>query len=327
MAKKLRIGFIGAGGIAHAHMARFRGVKQAEVVALTEPDRKALERFQGAFPETAALPCYQDYRDMLEHETLDAVAVLSPHTLHYAQIRTSLERGLHVLTEKPMVSSIREAKDLIVFARKKKRVLMIAYQRHFEPTFRYMRDQIAEGVLGEVQYVQAVLSQEYLRLVQGTWRLKKALSGGGQINDSGSHMVDIIMWVTGLKVKQVYAVMDNFKTEVDINSALTLTFDNGAMGNMSIIGNAPGWYEDHTIVGSKGAFYLRQGLGLIQQDALGRPVKVRLPKVKKDPSSNFVDSILGKDTPEVPPECGLRTIEVTEAAWQSAASGKPVRVP
>lgn len=327
MARKLRIGFIGAGGIAHAHMMRFHGVKQAEVVALTEPDRKALERFHAAFPETAALPSYRDYREMIERETLDAVAVLSPHTLHYAQIRTSLEQGLHVLTEKPMVSSIREARDLIVFARKKKRVLMIAYQRHFEPTFRYMRDRIAEGVLGEIQYVQAVLSQEYLRLVQGTWRLKKTLSGGGQINDSGSHMVDIIMWVTGLKVKQVYAVMDNFKTEVDINSALTLTFENGAMGNMSIIGNAPGWYEDHTIVGSKGAFYLRQGLGLIQQDALGRPVKVRLPKVKKDPSSNFVDSILGKDTPEVPPECGLRTIEVTEAAWQSAASGKPVRVP
>jgi len=327
MAKKLRIGFIGAGGIAHAHMTRFRGVKQAAVVALTEPDPKALERFHAGFPEAAALPCYHSYREMLDNEALDAVAVLSPHTLHYAQIRESLERGLHVLTEKPMVSTIREAKDLIAFAKKKERVLMIAYQRHFEPSFRYMRDQIAKGALGEIQYVQAVLSQEYLRLVQGTWRLKKALSGGGQINDSGSHMVDIIMWVTGLKVKQVYAVMDNFKTEVDINSALTLTFSNGAMGNMSIIGNAPGWYEDHTIAGSKGAFYLRQGLGLIQQDALGRPVKVRLPKVTKDPSSNFVDSILGKAAPEVPPECGLRTIEVTEAAWQSAASGKPVRVP
>ncbi len=327
MAKKLRIGFVGAGGISHVHMTRLAGVKQAEVVALTDPDKKAIERFHGAFPASAALPVYKDYRAMIEHEALDATVILSPHTLHYEQIHTSIDCGLHVLTEKPMVSSIREAKELIAFAKKKNRVLMIAYQRHFEPTFRYMREQIAKGALGDVQYVQAVLSQEYLRLVQGTWRLKKALSGGGQINDSGSHVVDIMMWVTGLKVKKVFAVMDNFKTEVDINSALTMEFENGAMGNLAIIGNAPGWYEDHTIVGSKGAFYLRQGVGLIQQDALGRPVKVRLPKVTKDPSSNFVDSILGKASPEVPPECGLRTIEVTEAAWQSAASGKPVRVP
>ena len=92
-------------------------------------------------------------------------------------------------------------------------------------------------------------------------------------------------------------------------------------------GNAPSWYEDHTIVGSKGAFYLRQGLGLIHQDAKGKEVKVRLPKYTKNPDSNFVDVIYGKDKPQVPPICGLRVIEVTEAAWKSAASGKPVKVP
>ncbi len=327
MAKKLRIGFIGTGGISHIHRVRLRGVKQAELVALNDPDPKALERFQGWFPETKSLPVYADYRDMLENEALDAVAVLSPHVFHHDQIRTSLKRGLHVLTEKPLVCTIRHAKELMALAEKCNRVLMIAYQRHYEAPFRYMRDQITQGKLGEIQYVQAVLSQEYLRLTQGTWRLQKALSCGGQINDSGSHMVDILMWVTGLKVKQVHAVMDNFDTEVDINSALTLVFENGAMGNMSVIGSAPAWHEDHTIVGSKGAFYLRQGLDLAQEDAMGKPVKVKLPKVNNDPTRNFVQCILGKEQPEVPPICGLRTIEVTEAAWKSAATGKPVRVP
>jgi len=264
---------------------------------------------------------------MLKNETLDGVLILSPHTVHYEQTSACLEKGLHVLSEKPMTCTIRHAKALIEKAKAAKRVLMISYQRHFEPQFRYMREQIAKGALGEIQYVQAIQSQEWLRGTRGTWRQTLAQSGGGQINDSGSHLIDIVMWVTGMKVKEVFAKQENFATEVDINSTLAMRFENGALGSMSVIGNAPGWYEDHTIVGSKGAFYLRQGVGLIQQDAVGKPVKVKLPNYKKNPDSNFVDCILGKDVPQTPPECGLRTIEVTEAAWKSAKSGRPVLVP
>ncbi len=105
-----------------------------------------------------------------------------------------------------------------------------------------------------------------------------------------------------------------------------MTFENGALGNLAVIGNAPCWHEDVSIIGSKGALYLRQGLGMLHQDAEGKPLKVKLPNYRKGPEKNFVESILGKDEPQTPPECGLRTIEVTEAAWKSAASGKPVRV-
>jgi len=327
MAKRLRIGFIGAGGIAVGHYQRLGAVKNAEVVALTEPSAKMYKQFCGHCSGASDLPRYLAYRDMLKEEALDGVVVLSPHTYHFEQITESLNRGLHVLTEKPMVCTIRRAKALIKKAQAKNRLLMISYQRHFEPTFRYMRDVIAKGGLGKIEFVQAIQAQEWLRLTKGTWRQVPELSGGGQLNDSGSHLIDIVMWVTGMKVKEVFAQSEAFKTKVDINSSLAMTFENGALGSMSVIGNAPGWYEDHSIVGSKGALYLRQGLGLIHQDALGKAVKVKLPKYSKDPDANFIDSILGKDVPQTPPECGLRTIEVTEAAWRSAASGKAVRVP
>ena len=327
MAGKLRIGFIGAGGIAIGHYHRLLATRKAQVVALNDPSDKMLRQFHAHCPGADQLPVYADYKTMLKQETLDAVVVLSPHTLHYEQITAALDRGLHVLTEKPMVCTIRHAKALIERAKARKRTLMLSYQRHYEPTFRYMRDQIARGRLGDVQFVQAIQSQEWLRLTRGTWRQDPALSGGGQLNDSGSHLVDIVMWVTGMKVREVFASSDNFDARVDINSSLTMRFENGALGSMSVIGNAPAWYEDHTIIGSRGAFYLRQGLGLIHQDAQGRPITVKLPKYTKNPDANFVEVILGKAAPETPPECGLRTIEVTEAAWKSAATGKPVRVP
>jgi predicted dehydrogenase len=327
MGSRLRIGFIGAGGISIVHYERLHEVRQANVVAITEPSQTSLERLYARFPDARKLPRYENYLDMIGREELDGVVVMSPHTLHYDQIDTCLGKGLHVLSEKPLTCTVKHAKALIRKAAKVDRVLMISYQRHFDPQFRYMREQIAKGALGEIQFVQAIQSQEWLRVTKGMWRQAIALSGGGQLNDSGSHLIDIIMWVTGLKIAEVYAKQENFGGEVDINSTLTMTFQNGALGNMAIIGNAPGWYEDHSIIGSEGALYLRQGIGLIQQDAQGKLLKVKLSKYAKNPDSNFVDSILGKDIPQTPPECGLRTIEVTEAAWRSAASGKAVRVP
>ena len=329
MAKKLRVGFIGAGGIAIGHYQRLHATKKAQVVALNEPSKAALKRFCQHCEGADSLPVYKDYRDLLKNETLDAVVVLSPHTVHFEQTSAALAKGLHVLSEKPMVCTIRRAKALIKKAKKADRVLMISYQRHFDPMFRYMRDQIAKGALGKIQYVQAIQCQNWLRGTRGTWRQKLVLSGGGQLNDSGSHLVDIVMWVSGMKVSEVFAKCENFNSEVDINSTLAMKFENGALGSMSVIGNAPAWHEDHTIIGSKGALFLRQGgtEELIQQDAAGKNVKIKLPKYKKNPDANFVDCILGKDVPQTPPECGLRTIEVTEAAWKSAESGKPVKVP
>ncbi len=328
MAKKLKIGFVGAGGISTGHYQRLMATGRAAITAITEPEEASLGRFHKNCPGTEHLPVYRDYKDMLKREPLDGVVILSPHTVHYAQITDALDRGLHVLTEKPMVCTIRHAEALIRKAEKAGRVLMISYQRHYDPMFRYMRAQIEKGAIGEVQFVQAVLSQEWLRITRNTWRQDPHLSGGGQLNDSGSHLVDILMWVTGMKVKEVCAFQVNFDTEIDINSALAMRFENGALGSLSIIGNAPGWYEDHTIVGGKGAFYLRQGAGLIQQDALGRQVRVKIPKYDKNPDSNFLDAIQGKANPETPAICGLRVIEVTEAAWKSAAKGgRPVVIP
>jgi predicted dehydrogenase len=326
MAKKIRVGFIGAGGISHGHYHQIQATGKADVVALNDPEDAMVKRFHERCPGSEHLPVYRDYRDLLRREALDAVVVQSPHTVHYEQIRYCLERKLHVLTEKPMTCTIRHAKALIQKAKEVGRVLMISYQRHFKPEFRYMREQIAKGAIGEVQFVQAIQCQGWLRATRGTWRQSLALSGGGQLNDSGSHLVDIVMWVTGLKVKEVFAHCERFDTEVDINTTLALEFQNGALGSMSIIGNAPSWYEDHSIVGDKGALYLRQGLGLIHLDARGRPVNVKVPKYTKTPDSNFINSILGKDVPQTPPECGLRTIELTEAAWKSAQTGKPCRV-
>ena len=148
------------------------------------------------------------------------------------------------------------------------------------------------------------------------------------MNDSGSHLLDIILWMTGLEVAEVQAYMENFASEVDINSALSLRFKNGAMGNVSVVGDSPvgGMWEDITIWGSKAVVYMRNGeisYKVANDNKTFQPSG--LPGATT-PDRNFIDAILGLDDVQVPPVCGLRVIELTEAAWESARTGAPARV-
>lgn len=325
MSGKLRIGFVGAGGIAIGHYQRLAATKKAEVTALNEPSDASLQQFYKHCPGSESLPVYRDYRDMLRNEKLDGVVILSPHTVHYEQTTAALKKGLHVLSEKPMVCTIKHAKALIALAKQTKRTLMISYQRHFEPTFRYMREQIAKGRLGEVQFVQAIQAQEWLRLTRGTWRQDPALSGGGQLNDSGSHLLDIILWCSGLVPAEVFAYIDNLDSQVDILTAASVKFTNGALGTLSVNGNGIGFYEDITFYCDEGAFYMRQGKLTEQNRDKGLFEPTKMPK-GTDPDTNWIDAILGKAEMIVPAVCGLRVIQLTEAAWKSGKSGRPSKV-
>ena len=328
MSERIRTGFIGCGGNASSHIGRVLQIPEAEVVALCDPSSDSLARAKERNPGARDLPEFADYQKMLAEVELDAVQISTPHTLHFEQIMASLDKGLHVLSEKPMVCTVEHAHQVIAKANEVKRTLMISYQRHLQPAYRFVRDKVNAGEMGEIQFVSALQDQNWYNGTMGLWRQQLSLSGGGQLNDSGSHLLDIVLWMTGLGVTEVQAFVENFDSEVDINSALTLKFNNGALGNLAIVGNSPvgGMWEDITVWGTKAVVYIRNGK--ITYRAAGAEDVVDpegLPEAST-PDQNFYDAILGRDEVQVPPECGLRVIELTEAAWESARTGAPSRV-
>jgi predicted dehydrogenase len=327
MADRIRTGFIGCGGNASAHIGRVLQIEEAQIVALCDPSAESLARAKERNPDAAGLPEYSDYEKMLDEVEMDAVEISTPHTLHFEQIMTCLDKGLHVLTEKPMVCSVDHAHEVIAKAKQVDRVLMIAYQRHLQPAYRFVREKVMSGEMGEIQFISALQDQGWYRGTMGKWRQQLSLSGGGQLNDSGSHLLDIVLWMTGLGVDSVQAYMENFESEVDINSALTLRFKNGALGNLSVVGNSPvgGMWEDITIWGSKAVVYIRNGQ-ITYKAADAEPLEPSDLPEASTPDRNFFDAILGRDEVQVPPECGLRVIELTEAAWESAKTGAPAAV-
>jgi predicted dehydrogenase len=134
------------------------------------------------------------------------------------------------------------------------------------------------------------------------------------------------LWTTGLAVESVSAYVDNRETLVDINSALSMKFKNGAQGTVSVVGESTcGWWEDFTIWGTKGVLFYRNGKLMHCDDKGQMSEPADLPE-SSNPDQNFIDVIMGRDINWAPPICGLRTIELTEAAWKSAETGAPVNV-
>jgi len=324
---KIRVGFIGSGGIARGHFKRLHGNPGAEVVALCDTSEKSIEAMVAANPSAAGCAVYNDWREMLDKERLDGVQIHTPHTLHFEQAMESVGRGLHVLCEKPMVCRVDHAKELIRAIDKAGVVFSLSYQRHHMPEFRYVREVVMSGEMGPLHYIQAFQAQGWYRGTIGSWRQDPALSGGGQLNDSGSHLVDIVLWTSGLVPASVFAFIEKLEAPVDILTAASVRFTNGAIGTFSVIGHATGWWEDITWFFDKGAVYMRNGR-LSVMDEKGQvtePPTKEMP-TGSDPDTNWIGTILGTETNEAPPKCGLRVIQFTEAAWLSGDSGLPSAV-
>lgn len=325
MDNKIRVGIIGIGGISFGHIRRFIESPDAEIVALVDVDNGRLQLAKEKVPELNGVRTYADYRDMLAVGGLDAVQINTPHTVHYQQMMDSLNNGLHVLCEKPLVCSTSHAKSVIRKSQEVDRVVMVSYQRHFQPEYRYIKQMVDNGAIGDITFVSALQCQQWKKAVAGTWRQVPELSGGGQLNDSGSHLLDVILWISGLTAESVHAFIDNCGTPVDINSALSMKFSNGAQGTVSVVGDAPCWYEDFTIWGSRGVIFYRNGK-LFYTNEKGEMIQPNDLPAGGNVDQGFCDVILKRDRNWVPAECGLRVIELTEAAWKSAGMLAPCDV-
>lgn len=322
---KVKFVMIGVGGMGREHIRRLLQVPEAEIVALADPSDAAVADTRKRFPELADTAAYEDYREAIAKAGADAAVIVSPHSMHYEQGIACLDGGLHVLMEKPFVAGSENAQQLIDHSVRRGKHLAVAYQRHLSGPYVYIRDFIQSGGVGKVNYICAYQAQSWLVHTKGTWRQNPALSCGGQLNDSGSHLLDVVLWATGLEPEAVTAMIDNRGTEVDIDSAVTVRFKGGAIATFNVIGSSSiGWHEDVSIHGDEGTILFRNGKIFVTRHGQNQITEVAdsdLP-ASSDPSRDFVQLLLGRvSEAAAPASCGLAIARLTEAAWQSAAAG------
>jgi predicted dehydrogenase len=326
--QRVRIGFIGCGKMARNHGRIFtREVPEAEIVALADPSAANLARFTSEiFPGGDAPPAFDDYRTMLAEVPLDGVVIVSPHTYHFIQAMDAISAGRHVLIEKPMVISTADAQALIAHAQTHQRVVSVAFPGPFTCEFQYIRDLIARGDLGEIYLISGICAQNWLVQVGGTWRTTLSLSGGGNLYDSGAHMFNAMLYLTGLSATEVFAFVDNKDQEVDVIGTVALRFTGGALGSAAVSGATTVFEQGLYIHGTRGSVKCSIYGGSLEIWLGSNRVKYPLVPETVSLQQNFIDCIKGRATTASPPILGLRQARLMDAIYESARTGAAVSV-
>jgi len=338
MIQPLRIGLIGCGAISQAHLQWLAAIPEAQVVALVDPRAEAIEhaRRNWLSPiDQDTVKTYADHPSMLTAGHIDAALVLTPHAYHAGPIRDCLDAGLHVLAEKPLATDSRLARELIEHAQQRERILMTAFQFPLLAPYRYAQELIASGELGTLEFVSASLSMDWIA-IDTTWRRDAAIAGGGALLDSGSHLIDLLLHLTGAQPLEVSALTDTRDSPVDIISTLGIRFAEGFIGHVALIGHGP-WEWSIKLIGSRSALIFRDVEDLLYLDAedYARPIKQQRKRNRKphvdqlpptlSPDDVFVHAALANDLSASNGERALAVLEVIEAAYESAHTGGPVR--
>ncbi|WP_274364603.1 Gfo/Idh/MocA family protein [Paenibacillus thermotolerans] len=313
--EKVRVGFIGTGGISNWHGRQMLELEDAQIVAICDTSEASRQKFVENL-QLDGVAQYEQYQDMLEKENMDAVVICSPHTLHFRQATDVLNSGRHVLIEKPMTCSSTEAAELIETAKRNGKLLQVSYQRHFQPEFLFIKEAIQSGVIGKLTSVTASLYQEWAQGTKGLWRQDPKLSGGGMLMDSGSHIIDVLLWTTGLTPVEVQSTLHNQNTPVEIDSFTSIRFAEGAVAGVNIVGHAPCWHETYVFCGETGGIFFDNGKISIRR--LREPAEYpELPKQTTNQDKSFIDAIQGRHEVLVPGEFALKVVQLTESIYRA----------
>src|SRR5579871_3418043 len=335
----VRFGVVGAGWFAsRRHLPEICGSARMELAALCRRDTEARGKIATKFGVPAER-AFADWQEMLETTELDAVLIATPPALHYAQAKAALERGLHVLLEKPMTIRSAEAWELVALAKARGIQLGVALNPPFWAHTHKMRRalrQEAMGALesaslywsGSAEYVfgRAPAPDDLPGIVPPTmFRADPALGGGGYFIDGGSHLVSELLWVTELSARRITCLMD--ATPLDMRVAFSVELENGAIGTINAIGDSKfSTRRVRNIFGATGGTITVNGFDFetyIQMQG-HEPQRFKeddlLPVAS--PVLNFVDAIQGRGTLSSPGEHGAKVVEVIEAAYEAATTGQ-----
>ncbi|QLG61860.1 Gfo/Idh/MocA family protein [Halorarum salinum] len=330
----IQLGAIGIGGIGHLELDFLAGMADVQIVAGADVSRGACAVFEDEFDA----PAYADHRAMLDAHAgeLDGVLVATPHVFHYEQATACLEAGLHVLLEKPMTMDVRDAVALARTARNRDRVLQIGYQRRFHPVFQTMKNVVDSGRMGDLHTVVCYIGQDWITPQQGTWRVDPEVSGGGQLYDTGSHLLDALLWVSGGAPETVTASIEYAVPEIDVSAALTTRLAReGHVATASVAVTGDGVETDpregYVVWGTRGCLVYTGDRLYVEHKGATRYTVEAGAATHYDETTfrkvrNFVDAVAGRADPQVPAAESVPVVALTEGAYLAAEEGRTVDV-
>ena len=336
--EKLHVGQIGIGGMGRGHLRAILKSDMVELVAICDINRELLNKKA----RELGVEAYEDYKDLLENRNVEACVVVLPHWLYPEVVSYAAKRGVHILKEKPLGRTFREAKVMVDAAEAAGVKLMVATQRRYAETFSRVPELLRAGEIGNIFIVRG----HYIFNMPGEdfgWRSWRKKAGGGSLLDPGYHIVDLLVWYVGLPVS-VYCVMGykgkpGAKYDTEDSAIVVMKYENGTIGYVfSSWASENSKPEEETIMlhGTKGSIKVDwTGLQIHYVDGYEKKYTALLDHEK--PSlpqlwdrallrqlNHFARCIREDKEPLSSGKENLMTMRVIEAAYRSEATGSPV---
>jgi predicted dehydrogenase len=321
-AGRIPLALVGCGQIGRFHAERIVADGRGQIVALCDPLPANAARLQAEFaPDATRFP---NVTELLAGSHIDAAVICTPTNQHFEQVRQFRERGVHVLCEKPLADARERIVQLIEDVRTGGPELAVAYQRRGWPVYRTLRREVQSGRHGPVRSLTAHVTERWRQTIAGTWRDDPAFNPGGYIGDAGSHKIDMVFYVTGLALREVFAHSDKRGMRVEIVTTLSARLENDVALSMNFIGDSQHFREDFQVHCAEADLIYREGvLSIARNNKIERIVEYEL---ESNPNAAFMDLLTGKSPNFAPASVALPVWDFTQAILESARTGSVVRV-
>ena len=353
--EKLKVGIIGAGGISQAaHIPNFQKVEGVEVAGLCDINEEKLNFVSDKFKIPQK---FTKWENLIE-ENLDIIVIASPNVFHKEQAVLSMKNGKHVLCEKPIALTGKEAEEIIKTAEKTGKIFMGAFPQRFASHTYVMKNMIENGEFGDIYYAKA----SYLRRRGipglGGWFTTKRLSGGGPMLDVGVHILDLVIYLMGCPEPKtvIGTTFNKFKnsatdggwppSESRIGDKIGKTFDvedlasgfvqfkngNSLFIEASWAGNSETGLKVSLFGTKSGAQYSSEEKQQVkifsEQNGILTDISPILTNVDSylEEVKHFVECIRKNKEPITKPKEIITVAKIIEALYKSAETKKPVQI-
>lgn len=315
---------------AEAYLHNLQQIEGVQVAGVADADVARGSRLA----EQHDVPFFQSYAALIRTNP-DGVIVTSENSRHLPLVELAADAGVHVLCEKPLATTVEDAETIVEACADAGVLLMTAFPMRFSTPLLAVKGQLAAGELGEVLAIKGVNQGELPTKHRG-WFVDPELAGGGAVIDHTVHLVDVMRWYLESEVREVYAQTNRIfhadEVEVETGALEMLTFENGVFATIDASWSRPPYWPTWGGLG----FELVTERGAVVVDAFSQNLVVYSHDERRPTWHNwgsdanqamiaeFVAAIREERPPRVTGIDGLRAVEVTRAAYESAATGRPV---
>jgi len=321
-------------GMGYHHARSYDKMKDKVDLYVCDMDEKRLQRAKDELDNIRGT--FSSLEEAFEADEIEAFDTSLPHYMHKDAILKAAEIGKHFMTEKPIARNLAEADEMIKAAKDDGIIFMVAENQRFLPTAVKARELIDQGMLGKVFLVRVY--EMWLSRVGG-WRNSLERAGGGNLIDSGIHAIDTLRMLGASDIEFVFSQTRGevlTELEAEDTALVQVKFKNGAMGDLitswGIKYAGPRPILRFAVYGTEGCLWDADGL-YVQSDKFSEyRVKPTLVEIEKADTialecAHFVDCILNGKQPIMSGEEGRKDLEVVMAAYRSAETGQPVKLP